>query len=185
MSCFAVLDTETNWYDQVMSLGVVAADRDTLETVDARYYIFTPESRVGGMFYGAMFLQTPVAPELRTREEAMEEIRRWLGVLGIRDLFAYNARLDRGHLPELGAWNWYDIMELAIYRQHNSKIPDGAACYATGRMKRGYGVEPMLRLLSGDATYRETHNALLDAVDELRIMRLLGHPLERYHSLKG
>ena len=35
----------------------------------------------------------------------------------------------------------------------------------------------MLRLLSGQESYRETHNALYDAMDELEIMRLLGlHP---------
>ena len=40
-------------------------------------------------------------------------------------------------------------------------------------MQRGYDVESMLRLLSGNCTYRETHNALLDALDELEIIRLL------------
>ena len=36
-------------------------------------------------------------------------------------------------------------------------------------MKRGYGVESMLRLLSGNCAYRETHNGLLDALDELKM----------------
>lgn len=36
----------------------------------------------------------------------------------------------------------------------------------------------MLRLLSGDRTYRETHNAMLDAVNELEIMRLPNHNWE-------
>ena len=92
-------------------------------------------------------------------------------------VFAYNAAFDRNHLPELGGLTWYDIMRVAAYRQHNPRIPAAADCYATGRLKRGYGVEPMLRLLSGDRRYKETHNALFDAVDELEIMRLLGrHP---------
>lgn len=39
-------------------------------------------------------------------------------------------------------------------------------------MKRHYGVESMLRLLSGDNACQETHNALFDAMDELEIMRL-------------
>ena len=47
----------------------------------------------------------------------------------------------------------------------------------------GYGVEPMLRLLSGNDTYCETHNALFDAMDELEIMRLLNHPLASYPPL--
>ena len=41
----------------------------------------------------------------------------------------------------------------------------------------------MLRLLSGKVRYRETHNAVLDALDELSIMRLLGIPLSSYIPL--
>ena len=47
---FAVVDTETNWDDEVMSIGVVAADPATMEGIDSRYYIIDPEYRVGGMF---------------------------------------------------------------------------------------------------------------------------------------
>ena len=41
----------------------------------------------------------------------------------------------------------------------------------------------MLRLLSGKCSYRETHNACHDALDELAIIRLLGHPLRNYIPL--
>ena len=101
----------------------------------------------------------------------------------VQSIFAYNACFDRNHLPELRGFDWYDIMRLAAYRQHNPKIPANADCCTTGRLKRGYGVEPMLRLLSGDCTYRETHNAVLDAVDELGIMRLLRKRLEEYRPI--
>ena len=40
--------------------------------------------------------------------------------------------------------------------------------------------EPMLRLLSGNRGYRETHNALFDALDELEILRLLGQNVACY-----
>ena len=50
-------------------------------------------------------------------------------------------------------------------------------------MKRGYGVESMLRMLSGNCTYRETHNALFDALDELEIVRLLGLGIHEYIPL--
>lgn len=43
--------------------------------------------------------------------------------------------------------------------------------------------EIMLRILSEDHSYLGTHNALLDAVDELTIMRLLGQPIEKYIKL--
>ena len=39
MSNFAVLDTETTWSDEVMSLGVVIADEDGFEEVCGEYYI--------------------------------------------------------------------------------------------------------------------------------------------------
>lgn len=58
---FAVVDTETNWDDEVMSIGVVAADPATMEGIDSRYYIIDPEYRVGGMF----------ANELRPEEEGV------------------------------------------------------------------------------------------------------------------
>ena len=50
----------------------------------------------------------------------------------------------------------------------------------TGRMKCGYGVENILRMFRNNMGYRETHNAVLDAEDELQIMQLLGHGLHKY-----
>jgi hypothetical protein len=41
----------------------------------------------------------------------------------------------------------------------------------------------MLRLLSNDPSYHESHNAFFDALEELEIMRLLGHPLNCYIPL--
>ena len=50
MDKFAVIDTETNWNDQVMSIGVVIADSKTMKEIDSVYYIIDPEYRVGGMY---------------------------------------------------------------------------------------------------------------------------------------
>jgi hypothetical protein len=41
-----------------------------------------------------------------------------------------------------------------------------------------------MRMLTGDARYKEIHNAVYDAVDELRIVELLGHSLETYECAK-
>ena len=183
MGKFAVIDTETNWADQVMSIGVVIADGDTFEALAARYYVFPKPCEDGGMYSAALFIDTPVAPIMCEREEAMNDLCIWLNSCEVRAVFAYNAAFDRNHLPELSEFRWYDIMRLAAYRQHNPKIPAAADCFSTGRLKRGYGVEPMLRLLSGNRAYRETHNALHDAMDELKIMRLMGHPLQNYIPL--
>lgn len=183
MGHFAVIDTETNWADQVMSIGTVIADCDTFRPLEAKYHILPMECEIGGMYSDTLYLDTPVKPILCTRKEAMEDLSVWLSQKNVRSIFAYNACFDRNHLPELRQFDWYDIMRLAAYRQHNPKIPACADCFRTGRLKRGYGVESMLRLLSGNRAYQETHNALFDAMDELEIVRLLGHKLHHYIKL--
>jgi len=110
----------------------------------------------------------------------MKELIRFISAYDVATILAYNAAFDYRHLPELRHFNWCDIMKLAAYRQYNPKIPNCAKCYSTGRLKRGYGVESIYRMLSDDYGYCETHNALYDAVDELEIMRLLGIKLDRY-----
>ena len=183
MGYFAVIDTETNWADQVMSMGTVIADADSFEIVAVKYHVLPKECEIGGMFSAALFPDIPYSPVLCSRQEAIAELKAWFSGFGITKIFAYNANFDKSHLPELKDYRWYDIMRLAAYRQYNPCIPDCADCFSTGRLKRGYGVEPMLRLLSGKVRYRETHNAVLDALDELSIMRLLGIPPEAYIPL--
>lgn len=183
MGKFAVIDTETNWADQVMSIGTVIADTDTFALIESKYHILPIECQIGGMYESTLYIETPVQPILCTRKEAMQELRAWFRHHGVQSIYAYNACFDRNHLPELGDYAWFDIMRLAAYRQHNPKIPADADLCATGRLRRGYGVEAMLRLLSGKRTYSETHNAFHDALDELEIMRLLGHKLSQYIPL--
>ena len=183
MGKFAVIDTETNWADQVMSIGTVIADADTFELITAKYHILPIECEIGGMYESTLFIETPVQPILCTRAEAIADLRAWFDQHGVRSIFAYNACFDRNHLPELRDFDWYDIMRHAAYRQHNPRIPANADCCSTGRLKCGYGVEPMLRLLSGNRTYHESHNALYDAQDELEIMHFLMHRLEDYCKL--
>lgn len=183
MGYFGVIDTETNWFDQVMSIGAVIGDEDTLRPAAARYYIFPEEAAAGGMYESVLLLDTPVRPIYASRTEAMADLGDWLTKNAVTSLFAYNAGFDKNHLPELRDFSWFDIMRIAIYRQNNPKIPDWADCFSTGRMKRNYGVEPMLRLLSGNGDYRETHNALFDALDELEIIRLLEKPITDYIPL--
>ena len=183
MGRFAVIDTETNWADQVMSIGTVIADTDTLQSIEAKYHILPIECEIGGMYEHTLYIETPVCPILCTREEAIADLKNWFLCHGVTSIFAYNACFDRNHLPELRCFDWHDIMRLAAYRQSNSKIPATADCFSTGRLKRGYGVEAMLRLLSGQSAYAETHNAFHDALDELHIMQLLKHPLCAYPKL--
>ena len=175
---FAVIDTETNRFDEVMSIGVVIADTQSFLPTEQKYYVLSPEYMVGGMFSGVLDIPLPCAKITAARAETIADMRRLFGQFGVRSLFAYNANFDRGHLPEVDFADWYDIMKVAVYRQFNAKIPKDAPCCKTGRLKHGCGVQPIYRMLSGNGLYLEKHNALTDALDELEIMRMLGHPLE-------
>lgn len=184
MSKFAVIDTETNWYNEVMSIGIVTSDGENFLPGKKKYYVLTPFKNVGGMYSGVLYIGG-LLPDLEgSRKDVMSDIIKFLAANNVRKIFAYNARFDHGLLPELGGFDWYDIMKLTSHTQYNKKIPKDAELYKNGRMKRGYGVENMLRLLSGDSGYSETHNALRDSLDELEIMRLLGLGLEVYDAAK-
>lgn len=183
MGRIAVIDTETNWVDKVMSIGTVIADTDNLQMIEAKYHVLTPEYLIGGMYESTLFADSRLQPLICTREEALCDLIAWFAAHGVESIFAYNAAFDRNHLPELAHYRWFDIMRLAAYRQYNPQIPEHYEFCHTGRLKRGYGVEPMLQLLSGRCSYHETHNAIFDAMDELEIMRLLKHSLDTYIPL--
>lgn len=179
---FAVIDTETTWRDEVMSVGIAVSDFGGFELAAARYYILTPYKDHGGMYTDTLYVREP---DLECpRAAAMNDLRGFLESFDVTDIFAYNALFDHRHLPELQYLDWYDIMKLAAYRQYNPKIPRSADCFGTGRLKSGYGVESIYRMLSGNTRYHELHNALTDAVDELGIMRMLKHGLNVYSNAK-
>ena len=178
----AVIDTETTWGDSVMSIGIVIADKDTFTQICRRYFILTPEYREGGMY--SFSLDTKDTPiEECSRTKAIKAIKQLLSKYNVDSICAYNAKFDFNHLPELSTYNWYDIMRIAAYKQYNSTIPPYSDFCNTGRLKRGYGVEPIYRMLSGDSFYYETHNAVNDAIDELSIIRMLGHPFSTYEKV--
>lgn len=161
-----------------MSLGVVVASEE-YEFLGERYYLVDPEYQVGGMFSNVLKIKGQKSISL-FREDMVADLSGFLEELDADRIFAYNAKFDYNMMPELSDYLWYDIMRLAAYRQYNPKIPNNAPCYGTGRMKNGYGVEEIFRMLSGNGRYFEKHNALCDAEDELSIMKLLGHILEMY-----
>lgn len=177
---FAVIDTETTWNDVVMSIGVVIANASTKEVIEAKYFLIDPEYTHGGMYSSALKMSGIEEINVDTRANVLSTIDYWLKAKGVKRLLAYNAAFDRNHLPELKSYTWCDIMRLAAYRQYNAKIPAEVECCGSGRMKRGYGVEPILRMLGDDKYYEETHNAYFDALDELKIVQLLGHNIEMY-----
>ena len=48
MKKIAVIDTETNWENRVMSIGIVIADSFSYKILDTRYFILNPEYTMGG-----------------------------------------------------------------------------------------------------------------------------------------
>ena len=177
-----VIDTETNWNDKVMSIGAAIADSESWKLIGTRYYILTPECNRGGMFSDVMEISGVKADLKASRSNVLNDLKRVLKSNDISSIFAYNAVFDYKHLPELSEYKWYDIMKIAAYKQFNKAISPQAECCGTGKLKRDYGVEPIMRLLSGNKSYFEVHNALCDAVDELKIVQLLGQKFEIYKN---
>lgn len=187
MKRFAVIDTETTWGDEVMSIGAAVADFEgdsPFELLNKKYYVLTPYKDYGGMYTYTLYVNG-IKPDFEgSRAQAMKKLREFFTEQKVSLIFAYNALFDYHHLPELKDYQWYDIMKLAAYRQYNKKIPSNADCFSTGRLKRGYGVESIYRMLSGDSDYCELHNALTDSVDELAIMRMLGLGFDTYKAAR-
>lgn len=177
---FAVIDTETTWTDEVMSIGIVIGDASTNKPIGGQYYIISPTYRKGGMYSGVLNILKSQNTITDSRRNVIADINSLLSEYHIEKILAYNAKFDFNHLPELRNYNWCDIMRLAAYRQYNSCIPTHVECCKTGRIKKGFGVEPIYQMLSGNRRYREIHNAFTDAVDELRIVEMLGHDISTY-----
>ena len=152
MGKIAIIDTETNWDDEVMSIGIALADDYDFELKDSKYFIIDPCYKAGGMFGDRLEVKPKGMNVICSRREAIEAIYKWLVFNDVDSFFAYNAPLDKNHLPEFGKFKWYDIMRVAAYNQHNPKISDE----------------------------HESHNALHDALDELKIMEMLGLEIEEY-----
>lgn len=185
MNFFAVIDTETNWHNEVMSIGAVIAERDTFKKVDDLYFVFDPEYTVGGMFSYVLPVNGRKTKEIYlSRNKSMEKIKATFEKYQVKNLFAYNASFDKRLLNELVSYEWFDIMKIAANKQYNDKIPDNVECWRTGRMKRNYNANAMMQLLSGICDYAEVHNALYDAADELEIMKLIGKSLDIYECAK-
>jgi len=178
---FAVIDTETTWSGALMTAGIMIADAKSFEAVDYKYYVIKEADREGGMFDYVVHMKN-LEEEMISGKDLAGAVIGYLLEKNISSIYAYNAGFDKNCLPFLSRFEWHDIMRLAAYKQYNPSIPASAQCCKTGRLKSGYGVENIMRML-GDSSYSETHNALIDARDELEIMKLLGHPLNLYPVL--
>lgn len=175
---FAVVDVETNWNNEAMSAGVVIGDAEFC-VVDKRYYVIHPECETGGMYSGVL---RDVNKELITdcsRAEAVADIKNLLTKHGVKDILAYNAPFDYKCLHELNGYVWRDILPIAANRNFNGRLPDNCEYFRTGLLKRGRGLENVMRLVYWRG-FTEHHNGLTDALDELQLMQIVNQPLEAY-----
>ena len=95
---FGVIDTETNWNDEVMSIGILIANCKNFKQIDSRYYILPQEEKVGDMYSKSMRETTH---DILTgyRHEVIDDLKSLLNSNGINDLFAYNAKFVKNKIP--------------------------------------------------------------------------------------
>ena len=175
---FAVIDTETTWKNTLMTAGVIIAEAGTFKIADRKYFVIPDEVAKGGIYIDVVHLKDLEEEEVFD-DDIGPAIELFLSGYDVSTICAYNAGFDKSYLSFLEKFTWRDIMGAAAYKQFNPFIPDDAPCCGSGRLKKGYGVEGISQIL-GKKGYREIHNALFDALDELDIMRRLGHPLNVY-----
>ncbi|SFH91456.1 hypothetical protein SAMN04487830_11273 [Pseudobutyrivibrio sp. OR37] len=176
---FAVIDIETNFMDQVISLGVVIADKTNMHELWSGYYIVNSLYETPSMYGNMLFLENIKEPIIDSRPNIMAIIKNQLEAYGTDRLLAYCGKFDYDRLPELSNYSWCDIADIAAYKQYNEQIPNNISLCATGKIKKGFKVSDMMHYL-GEINYTETHNALGDALDELRMVKLLGLDISIY-----
>lgn len=175
---FAVIDVETNFDDKTVSIGILISD-GRFNILDGEYYLIKEEMNKPCMYSQALHIPHDYDTSTTKYEKAIASIQSLLESHNISRIFAYNAHFDKKHLPELTNYKWYDIVKVAAYAQHNPFLPSDVDVHSSGRMKKGYKCEDMYRILSKKYK-KELHNAILDAEDELSIMKMLGYNIDYY-----
>ena len=178
----AIIDTETNFDDEVISIGVVIADAITYEIIEKRYLIVYPECTKPAMYSDELYHPNTIIDLKSNRTEVIDYLESLLRKHKIEHILAYNSSFDEYHLYDLGDYDWHDIMRVAAYKQYNPTLR-GLKAFSSGRLVRGYGLDNTLKRLRkyhNLEDYSEVHNALTDAIDELEVVRLLGHKIYVY-----
>ena len=184
---FAVIDIETTYDNRLLSVGVIISNDMDFEPKSMYYYILNEGVPAP---YGDVVRHPRLKnyPEIKTQilseEKFHKEIIEIMEGYQINRVLAYNAGFDRARLPSLQGKDWSDIISKSAYKQSNPTLTEDMDFFKTGKLRKGYGVEPIYRLLSGKHNYMETHNAILDCIDELKIVQLLGYKISEYTTMK-
>ncbi|WP_341420669.1 hypothetical protein [Mesomycoplasma ovipneumoniae] len=181
----AVIDVETNYDSEIFSAGVVIADSANFQWFDKKYWVIKNNWKVGGMYIHKTFAPLPLEFReeinvVQTHKEMITQLIRFLKSYKVKNWFSYTT-FDFKHLPELHkSFEHSDISIFTKSKQFNKHIPLNAELTKNGDLKRGWNAQDIYRMLTKDQSYIETHNALLDAMDELQIMELLGLDIETF-----
>ncbi|ENY68499.1 Hypothetical protein MAU_5750 [Metamycoplasma auris 15026] len=182
---FAVIDVETNFFDKVISIGVVIAKSNDFKVVDTNYWIIKENSK-----FPAIYSKSLLGPlcrydhytgyDIETYDLAIEKLIDFLNKYNVKHWFSYTS-FDYRHLPKLSnIFQYHDISIVAKNKNFNDFIPDYFETFRNGALKRGYGAESIYRLVTKNDEYFETHNGLIDAIDELIIMYALELDIESF-----
>ncbi|MDW2891377.1 AAA family ATPase [Mesomycoplasma ovipneumoniae] len=181
----AVIDVETNYDSEIFSVGVVIADSTNFKLIAKKYWIIENNLKVGGKYASNVWFPLPFEFKeetivVQTREKMIVHLINFLKYYEVKNWFSYT-KYDFWHLPELHeSFEYNDISIVAKNKQFNKYIPLNAETTKNGDLKRGWKVENIYRMVTKNENYLETHNALLDAIDELRIMELLNLDIETF-----
>ena len=94
MNKFLVIDTETTWENESMSIGAVIADSETMCPIEKRYYIIDPTYRNGGKFSFVLMHTRADKPMICTRSKAMSDLLERGTNHIMQQVFAYNASIE-------------------------------------------------------------------------------------------
>jgi len=92
---FAVIDTETNWSNQVMSIGLVIANNETFSIVEKKYYIITPECNEGGMYSSVLSVKGQKEDLKGPRKDVLQAVESTLSLYNVDSIYAYNQPYPR------------------------------------------------------------------------------------------
>lgn len=142
---FAVIDVETDFFDNVFSTGVVIVNTLTMEMIDGAYFVVIENKDNPGMFSSHIELTkilmkqdtnyemckkiiSKVKQVDITYQDMIERIRQLFQKYDCKVIGGYNAHFDKRHLPELNDLIWFDIMPVARNFSQNKKLNSQVVC---------------------------------------------------------
>lgn len=203
-NCVAVIDVETTWRDEVMSIGAVIVDtQDKYRILEIAYWLVTPFCYQPAMFSRAIDLSmvkersffykkgNRVLDSVTEKEDSFEKCIAGLQALldchDVSSCFAYNGHFDKRHLLDIDGVAWFDLVvpftsyDLNPYISSQKIPPENLGVGKAGlRLVKEYSFFNIMRYIPGCKRYYETHNGCVDAFEEAMAMQMMKLPRDEY-----